>query len=121
MPFVVFDKNFLDKAVEKHGENVVKDFSASTFKEIVKTSPQKDTVSPSGRYHRTGGLRDGWDIKSSLKGGYVIINDVAYAPYYEYGHRLSNGNVAKGNYLMSNAVDTNLKKFGLRADRKGEK
>jgi len=116
---VTFDKKSLEKAIEKHGENVVKKFSASTFKEIVKTSPQKDTFSHSGAYRRTGTLRDGWDIKRLITGGYFIFNEVLYAPYVEYGHRLKNGRVQKGAYLMAKAVAKNLKKYGLTARTKG--
>ena len=112
---VKFDEKSLKKAIEQHGEKVVKKFSSSTFKEIVKTSPQKDTFSPSGAYRRTGTLRDGWDIKRLITGGYFIFNEVLYAPYYEYGHRLRNGKVQKGAYLMAKAVSKNLKKYGLKA------
>lgn len=115
---VTFNEKSLEQAIIKYGDNVVKKFSADTFKEIVKTSPQKDTFSPSGTYRRTGTLRDGWDIKKLITGSYSIFNEVAYAPYYEYGHRLRNGTIQKGAYLMSKAVDKNLKKYGLKA-RKG--
>jgi len=115
---VIFDEARLRKAVKQHGQNVVKAFSASVFKDIVKSSPQKDTMSASGAYRRTGTLRDGWDIKKASR-GYMILNEVKYAIYYEYGHRLRGGGILKGEYLMSKAVDKNLKKFGLTATRKG--
>lgn len=118
MATVTFNKKRLEKAIEKYGENVVKKFSADVFKEIVKTSPQKDTFSDSGKYRRTGSLRDGWDLKKKSNGGYVIINEVAYAPYYEYGHRLRGGGIMTGAYLMSNAVEKTLKKYGLTASRR---
>ena len=118
MGSVKFDEKSLKRAIEKHGENVVRKFSASTFKEIVKTSPQKDTISPSGKYRRTGTLRDGWDLKKTLT-GMNIKNTTEYAPFYEYGHRLPNGGIVRGAYLMSNAVEKTLKKFGLKAKRKG--
>ncbi len=115
---VIFNDERLKKAIQQHGKDVVKKFSADTFKEIVKTSPQKDTLSASGKYRRTGTLRDGWNIKKTLH-GMSIFNETLYAPYYEYGHRLKNGGIIKGAYLMSNAVDKMLKKFKLTATRKG--
>jgi len=119
MGSVTFDDRHLKQAIKKHGENVVKKFSADTFKEIVKTSPQKDTLSDSGKYRRTGTFRDGWNIKRLASGGMKIFNEIAYAPYYEYGHRIRGGGIMKGAYLMSKAVEKMLKKYGLKATRKG--
>ncbi len=119
MAKVIFNEKRLKKAIGTYGDNVVKKFSSETMKEIVKTSPQKDTLSPSGAYRRTGTLRDGWNIKRRIKGGYVILNETFYAPYYEYGHRLRNGGIVKGAYLMSKAVDKTLKRYGLTATRRG--
>jgi len=119
MATITFNSKRLKKAIEIHGENVVKKFSAETFKEIVKTSPAKDTFSESGKYRRTGALRDGWNLKKSIGGGMKIFNEISYAPYYEYGHRKRGGGIQKGAYLMSKAVDKMLKKFGLTAKRKG--
>ena len=118
MGFVTFDEKRLRKAIEQHGENVVKKFASETFKVIVKSSPQKDTFSKSGSYRRTGTLRDGWDIQKRTK-GYRILNEVLYAPYYEYGHRTRNGGIVKGNYLMKKAVTKTLKKMGLKAKTGG--
>ena len=118
MGTVIFNDKRLKKAIKKHGEDVVKKFTADTFKLIVKSTPEKDTFSASGKYRRTGTLRDGWNIKSSIGGGMKIVNETEYAPYYEYGHR-ARGGVVKGAYLMSKAVDKTLKKYGLTARRKG--
>ena len=119
MGSVTFNDKHLKQAIKTHGENVVKKFSADTFKEIVKTSPQKDTLSDSGKYRRTGTLRDGWNIKKRISGGMEIFNETFYAPYFEYGHRLRGGGIIKGAYLMSNAIDKMLKKYNLKATRKG--
>jgi len=116
--YVKFNHKRLKKAIEIHGENVVKTFAQSTFKDIVKSTPQKGTFSASGKYIRTGTLRDGWNIAKTVT-GYMIFNETEYAPYYEYGHRKRGGGVVKGAYLMSNAVDANLLKYGLTASRGG--
>ena len=115
---VYLDRRSFEKAIIKYGEGVVKTFSSRVFKDIVKTSPQKDTFSASGDYRRTGTLRDGWDIKRNSK-GYIILNEVKYAPYYEYGHRTRGGGIVKGNYLMKHAVEKHLKKMGLQARKVG--
>jgi len=115
---ITFNSKRLGKAVEKHGENVVKKFAASTFKTIIKISPRKNTLSASGKYRRTGGFVEGWNIKQTGN-GYKIFNETNYAPYYEYGHRTRNGGVVKGAYTMSRSIDENLKKYGLTATRRG--
>ena len=118
MGSVVFNDKNLKKAIDKHGENVVKKFSADTFKEIVKSTPHVGE-NRSGHYVATGTLQKGWSIKRKPSGGMQIFNEVAYAPYYEYGHRLKGGGIAKGAYLMSKAIEKMLKKYGLKATRKG--
>ncbi len=118
MKSVTFNDKHLKQAIKKHSDNVVKKFSADTFKEIVKTNPQKNTSKSGSDYIRTGTLRDGYDIKKTSK-GMEIFNEVLYAPYFEYGHRLRNGGIQKGAYTISKAVDKMLKKFKLTATRKG--
>ena len=116
MGSVTFNDKHLKQAIKKHGENVVKKFSADTFKEIVKTSEQKDTFSDSGKYRRTGTLRDGYNIKRTSK-GMQIFNEVLYAPYVIYGHRLRNGGIIKGTYIIQKAVEKMLKKYKLSAKK----
>lgn len=89
---VAFQKRLkqLDKKIQ---EKTCKNVADGLASKLVKATKQR---TPVGKYpksaHKVGGtLRRGWKSKGfKIPRGYerIVYNDVEYAPYVEYGHRI---------------------------------
>lgn len=125
---VAFQKRLkqLDKKIQDEVcKNVVNGLAA----QLVKATKQK---TPVGKYpksaHKVGGtLRRGWGSKGfKIPRGYerIVYNDVEYAPYVEYGHRIvCNGQTVgfvQGRHMFEKSVDEIKKIADSYAKQKAE-
>lgn len=101
----------LDKKIQDEVcKNVVNGLAA----QLVKATIQK---TPVGKYpkstHKIGGtLRRGWKAKGfKIPRGYeaTVFNNIEYAPYVEYGHRIvKNGQTVgfvQGHHMLEKSID----------------
>ena len=110
---VAFQKRLkqLDKKIQ---EKTCKNVADGLASKLVKATKKK---TPVGKYpksaHKVGGtLRRGWKSKGfKIPHGYerVVYNDIEYAPYVEYGHRIvRNGQTigfVQGRHMLEKSVN----------------
>ena len=64
----------------------------------------------------TGLLRKKWEVSEPAGGSIEVYNNVEYAPYVEYGHRIfkfgkDTGRVKEGTYMLRDALDESREQF----------
>lgn len=73
-----------------------------------------------------GTLRRGWSIEkvqqNSNGASLMLINNIEYAPFVEYGHRTRPGKTSKqkwveGTFMLTNSIDTISRHLGDEADK----
>ena len=101
----------LDKKIQ---DEVCKNVVNGLATQLVKATIQK---TPVGKYpkstHKIGGtLRRGWKSKGfKIPRGYerIVYNDVEYAPYVEYGHRIVKNEqtvgFVQGHHMLEKSID----------------
>ena len=70
----------------------------------------------------TGRLRGAWARSAPAGGSIEVYNNVEYAPYVEYGHRIvafghDTGRVKEGTYMLRDAVSESQAQFVADASR----
>lgn len=116
---VAFQKRLkqLDKKIqEKTCKNIADGLASKLVEATKQRTPvghySKNAKDKDGKKKRGGVLRRGWKSKGfKIPNGYerVVFNDIEYAPYVEYGHRIvRNGQTigfVQGRHMLEKSVD----------------
>lgn len=116
---VAFQKRLkqLDKKIqEKTCKNVVNGLATQLVKATKQKTPvghyPKNAKDKDGKKKRGGVLRRGWKSKGfKIPRGYeaTVFNNIEYAPYVEYGHRIvKNGQTVgfvQGHHMLEKSID----------------
>lgn len=91
--------NQFSAAVKADVAQQIIDKSLKEFSQVVLSEVKERTPFDSGL------LRGDWRIAKTSINSYQISNNMHYAPYVEFGHRLSSGGFFPGVFMLQNTLN----------------